>query len=688
MENQNFSFYGIHSFIPVTKQKTGVWFDLPIPVYRKEEKYIVVLAPDLLKFFAKETVRVNEKKIKYNSVLNQFIKLLGFSGKIKDYEETHFPDLQDFMRKHNLLHLNFMNKIEMNNLLFFGIKLRDIADRIFNSDTKIEKVFKGINIDWKKYDDFGLSSAHAFKDAPYNKLLRAPDVFEYCRQNPEERKRLLMATANYVYPQSGYNMIGDLLVYPSTENVITTTTYYHKGADREEENEELQQKWFKLFREEFHPEKKAGWVNVIRYNKNICFLSDGNGGYNVLFRNMRESGIPDRPLERYLLPSRIPRFFMNGYNYPYHLYFKDDFWREKESHEAEQFYYENGGIGAYHPGENEILKAFHKKDGYYKSDLKKEYQVISGFKKIEDLGLCVQEHPVTVSELNEFLSTPEGKKYLNERKTFEDDEIHLEHTNPEQEGTRPAFLTYLDALAYAQWYEKKHKINVRFLKIDEYKKICPASSTEFPRGNRLKNGCLDVFDSKGQKIVEWRGFDSYEWQRLFFNFNEKLEILMNDQGIEFYIGENFGEWLYEFKHESAAAISAATLKGVYSRFDAEGDFFPITSWGKYKKCAIGFRLCYEYDISHTKKKIHSKTIHSGVQMGKRGINSEVVNMIDNKGRCFRAPGGAIKKLIPQNTLKTLILPAHLKEKLKGVAIILGPNGELITVEHITQSIRG
>jgi len=707
--NETSFFTRIHSFIPISTQEK-IWFEFPIYFKSEGNFFSLSLSPEDLKRSAQEVQRnlkQNEKKIGYNTVLNQTLKNLGFKGSISDYEKTHYPRLQEFMKENNLERFkNFVMyenpKISGNNIGFRRVTNRQIADKLFFSGKEIKKVFTGYNVDWSLYFDTHFSIVHKeLATGEYNNLLKSEKTVDSYKEDPELRRTLLIATSSAasICSQSGFNFVGDLLVDPVYEKEFTATYYYQNGEKEKEEDSAVRQKWFKLFRQEFDVDRSTGWVNVIKFNNDVCFLSDGLGNYDFLFRNFRNTPSPSKLLEKYFNEKRIPKFFTDEYNTDFPLYFKDGFWLERDSHEAEKLYYADGDLSHY-PGEEAILKKYHQTQRKQKTADK----VFNGFKEVKELGLAVQDKPVTISEFNKFLESESS--YLDERKKFEDNETMLDAANNDSPD-RPAFVTYLDALAYAKWFEEKNKIPVRFLRIDEYKHIHPKNLIENIKGNRLIHGCLDAFDSKNNQISEWKQFDDFEWRNLYFRFNKNMKIEVNKDGVSFYKGTNFGEWLYEYQNDTAsaistgtsgtaftfalssyqnntaAAISTGTLEGVYSDFYIERDFFPIESWGKYKICAIGFRLCYPINSDDNQNmKDRKDSTHTQERKQQRGIDSEMIDLIVNNGDSRHAGDGAKCYLISKKKLNELKIDAEMKERLAGVEVIISEDGKkVITVLH-------
>ncbi len=160
-------------------------------------------------------------------------------------------------------------------------------------------------------------------------------------------------------------------------------------------------------------------------------------------------------------------------------------------------------------------------------------------------------------------------------------------------------MTWYDALAFARWVEQTRQRPVRLLRAAEYAQLHPGalSETEYrpcPRFGdpcewRLAEGCVDSVLSDGTRRDRWGWIGGVEQARFRANLNWKAGA----GGVPFLVNIGFGEWLFEHHESTAAAVHTVHLRGIHDGYPVERDFFPATSWGMYRCCKIGFRLCYD-----------------------------------------------------------------------------------------------
>jgi len=335
-----------------------------------------------------------------------------------------------------------------------------------------------------------------------------------------------------------------------------------------------------------------GWAQVVPFNDNLVFLADDSGAYDFVFRNLREDPPPKPPWADLISPDDVPHYIWREEAWPYLFdYFRENAWKEKEDHEAEVKYYADGGTAAAHPGsswrlkeryllENGLLTSFAPvvstdgRDGFVEVTLQ------------DGRNLFVQKKPVSIGEFWSFL---EDSAYLGRRKT--DDENPLDAANLDPPD-RPVAVTYFDVLAYIAWFAEATHLPVRLLRTEEYKWLHPGRQQTM--GDRLDEGCVEFRMANGNPDVRWGELPGPEWRGVRAHFKPDIPWRRSPLGVDFVVSDSFGEWLYERRGNEAVAINTNDLTGISGRGGtAERDLHPMGSWGKYKYCKIGFRLCWD-----------------------------------------------------------------------------------------------
>ena len=114
----------------------------------------------------------------------------------------------------------------------------------------------------------------------------------------------------------------------------------------------------------------SGWVEVIPYNDRLAFLKGPGGGYEFVFKGMRDAAFRRNVHAPFLRDKDVSKS-EDANEFELHLYFKYRGWLESDCHDAETAFYANGGSFAAYPGQDEILKAHLARNGRYVPPVKR-----------------------------------------------------------------------------------------------------------------------------------------------------------------------------------------------------------------------------------------------------------------------------------------------------------------------------
>jgi len=592
------------------------------------------LDPNAIKRSAKKTKRDREK-IPYNTRLNVIVKALGFKGGFAGYEIAYQTELVPFLKQHNLLNrANLLKPRKKEGVAFKDVGHQTLSERLFFSGRPLPKrVFTGYDYDYlnticdghyylntilcrcDNIGPFGLQESFSNTPDKIKNNLQiarayADEVFSDNQYKAYGKRRLIdIVLGGFMFQITpSFNLIGDALVDPALQS--PEVQLYSNGLRHDEyENEKgLYKSIFELFRERIEP-CSEGWIDIIPFNKNLIFLKGKNGEYDFVFKNQRgkifDHQIFGDALKRADVPTCMPDYHFQRWNY-----FEYEGFRDRDAHESENLFYNSGGLAADHPGVNQILFDYHDHKKTYSPSRTSSCLVEPGFDPvtIDDKTICISSL-VSIEEFNLFLSAkPEYAEYrLGD---------NLESVNDSDDPSSPVAVTWFDALAYIDWFERERKIGVRLLKAAEFKAVryddepnnlqnlSPPSdpllkavefkvvSNDYQPINRHNSGLqsdLEFVDVDGSVF---NGHPPYmhedKFQELAFRFKNPPKLVKGRSGLDFVQSNDFAEWLLE-----ATCIRSNNLTSFYYDPYILKSAPPKTSTGKYKGTKIGFRLCYE-----------------------------------------------------------------------------------------------
>ena len=133
------------------------------------------------------------------------------------------------------------------------------------------------------------------------------------------------------------NLIGDQLCDYAPAEMVENLVRVYQVEPREARRLEISLSIFRrlIMSSEF------GWVRVIPFNDNLIFLADETGGYDFVFRNLRDAPAPSvMPVDG---TGGIRTAVDQDEVFRAWSYFHHTGWLEREEHEAEQEFYKAGG---------------------------------------------------------------------------------------------------------------------------------------------------------------------------------------------------------------------------------------------------------------------------------------------------------------------------------------------------------
>ncbi|MDE0240254.1 MAG: SUMF1/EgtB/PvdO family nonheme iron enzyme, partial [bacterium] len=557
--------------------------------------------PDSLKKaarLARTKYRDYEPKLSHNLVLNHIAKSLGFregwGGYVHDYKHR----LDGFMREHGLdSRSDVFAPVLPDGDTVVRLTYRQVADRLFSSGRSMpRRIFVGAGVDVfdlleatppreLKIGFMTSGKGLAFADIEPASIDRSVPPASYSIHSPEAELCVSEVTSFFG------NLIGDQLCDAGSGERIVAQAYNVADAARERLRTSglLLRRTLAAF--------PSGWVDVIPYNDRLAFLRGPGGGYEFVFKGMRDAAFRPNVHAPFLRDKDVSKS-EDANEFELHLYFNYCGWLDSDRHDAELAFYANGGSPTTYPGPDEILKAHLAGNGSYVPPAKKA-PCRPGYTLVERAGhrLCFSEL-VTVGRFNRFLD--HNPEYVAHRRSVLGDEP-LEAVNNEP-AHLPAAATWYDAKAYARWIKRTQKLPVRLPTEEEYLILAAdlipdqISDDDFREAHE-KRLCV-FFDAHGNRFD---GHPPYmtpaEFARLLCRYDgDRIEWAEAATGLKTIRSAWFGEWLLPV----GAAINGRFMCSQYDvhlaperRISAAKGRFPASSAGKYKSMKIGFRLVYE-----------------------------------------------------------------------------------------------
>ena len=570
--------------------------------YLPLEKFHIIpingLSPYEIKASVSDVSRDREK-IKHLTLLNACAKALGVKEGFAGYKSEYASKLKPFMEKHQLItHADLVStRHDGHYSSIFRLNYQDISERLFFSQKPIpKKLFTGYNFHYENHFDDGvmlygeifrlngieLDLSEKVKLANKYPLKEIPTPsYKFC--DKRSVIDMIIGSENSILIYSGFNVIGNQLVYPRQTDTPELCLYNRTPEDIDTENE-----FFNLFVKRID-EIGQGWVDIIPYNENLIFLRGEKGEYSFVFRNQRDKVFThNSEFEPYLKRSEVPRF-NEDYHFNRWYYFEHKGFKHKLLHEAEAEFYAKGGNVRTYPGLDTVLKNYIYDE--YKKTLKTlaSEKVFEGFQRFElsEGKVLMVSDLISIEGFKEFMYV--NSEYLGRRIGLD----NLNTVNNETDESLPVALTGYDVLKYIDWFNTRHGIETRLLSLEEYNAITPFAplydNYEVIRefySSEAASYCVFT-DKAGNATRKPPYMEEDKFQSLKMQFHNPKFKFKNQ--LRFMDSHFFAEWLRDFSCVRSKSLTSIGSDNIFRLKP------PLSSTGRWKYIKIGFRLCYELE---------------------------------------------------------------------------------------------
>ncbi len=528
----------------------------------------------------------------YLKVLNDVVQRLGFGCDFGEYLKKYDRELLPFLELHGLREQKCL--LAGDDDAIVRLRYRQIADRLFASGlAHPSRIFTGHGLD---YWDF-LDTSEKQNGLTVSSI--APDLTERTKgprrkqQFPPQYFEVKGAggTLQYLDTFCFNNFLGQQLCAhkePLANSPLIATLYRMSTEEKQKSDNCIM-----IFRRVITA-LNAGWMDVMPYphSKNLIFLADGHGGYDFVFRNMR-----DAPPEEMHFDAKFPAGFSilpdEDRKFEAYSYFDYEGWREFDQHEAEQAFYAKGGTPATYPGETNVLRAYLDGRGHW-----------SAAPGVTQLGK--RESPlivtslISINEMRNFFDK-NSKYFLYPQQTSNGDPWIEANGGGNEDASLPAAVSHDDAVAYAAWATSQGPKNYRLLTEEEYHEhfsdLLPDDISE-----------NDIHAAFQQKLCRFEGpngevFDGHppympveDFAKIRMRYIQPLPWKRGKSGTELVASAYFGEWLAPKNAAINGLFFCAQREIGYAhkeRVSPSRARFASGSTGKYKGMKIGFRLVVE-----------------------------------------------------------------------------------------------
>ncbi|MEM9452989.1 MAG: hypothetical protein AAGF11_02335 [Myxococcota bacterium] len=295
-------------------------------------------------------------------------------------------------------------------------------------------------------------------------------------KNREDAIKWLLKGRNGLFGQWGF--LDDKLVDGPLEKIVDKT-YFTADSSPETRRESMLtlRGLVQVFRAVFDG-ADVGWVDILPYNDRLAFLRASNGGYDILWKDLRDAPPPqvENTGSHGLHTMDLPANLRQETDLERLLYFRCNVWREQEAHAAEQHFYDRGGS----PQERRntpsgtVVELFLRAQG---TPMLPEHSTWdddppAGFREVEISGQrLLISNLVSVSEFRRML---EEMDYLARR---EGDA--WERANLGEPADVPVGASWRDAQAFCAWKERLLGVPLRLLSCKEHRAIRPFLSKHY-----------------------------------------------------------------------------------------------------------------------------------------------------------------------------------------------------------------
>lgn len=505
------------------------------------------------------------EKPKPNTLLNSIARGIGLASDWPTYKKAYDEKLLPFLKANRLAFPRTLFGREPDGVTH--ITYRQVADRLFASGGEMpRRLFTSIGFDYWQLLELALTQPDLHVGALFGGRVvgplntnRPPNSYHICNEG---------AAFSYVEALSHFNnLLGDQLCDNGSALQTLIPCVYQAEPDEALRLERALKIFQRLVRL-----TKRGWVNIIPYNENLVFLSDGVGGYDFVFRNLRDEVLHvSATVKLDTVEEEDTDQTFRAWSY-----FDYTRWREQDEHDAEKEFYAQGGTRATYPGRTGVLRDYLTRQGKYTPQLVKTAAGVH----LTDL--------VTIRAFKQYLWVVDktGKADGNDPWLYA-------NGNREENDDLPVSVSWEEAVDYVRWRSCKDRRQYRLPTEDDYRETFAALIPE-------QISTEDVQQALAQRLVEficsegirYDGHPPYmpqgDFAKLTIRYRQPVPM---EGGVV--RSAYFGEWL----EPEGAAINGLFFCAQVN-VDAAHEVIvspsrarlPRDTTGKYKSMKIGFRL--------------------------------------------------------------------------------------------------
>lgn len=573
------------------------------------------VSPDEIKAGAKYRVpHPDAEPLRHRQTLNAIVDRLGFRGDFGDFKNGGWDDFNEFLRENGcgqrapLFPSDYSGCIDLCFGAALGPRRRQLADRIFEAEGPApERVFLGYGIDWANTWDLyrfeGPSRAVASVGGdPTTAGERASALFtrrlDLCEQWGFLDDKLIWGPVEHVIDKSYWTLDSSESARKAHHGrVVAAVRAFRAVVDARPE----------------------GWVDVLRYNDRLVVLRAHDGTWDIVWRAYREVE-PPKPSDistwSKLAVEDLPASLMAESDLRRAVHFRQEVWEEREAHEAEQAFYDRGGVPRDRrlTSEAEVRIAWLREQGRLPAPERLLWsgELPPGFRLVAVAGrrLAVSD----LVDLASFRRMLVETGYLERR---DDVNEPWDRANDGDTATAPVGASWADAQAFCAWKERQLGVALRLPTKDELRAIHPFHSERYA-GMSGSNFLWENYPPRPLEKV--RGDDAE--QRIdvpsAVTWSEPRFLEPNPDQPEFPPLSGLGgkprkRWIVDFPPRASwredlpwAEYSGLRFIDAWDAYEwcqevgwIHGRFWDgeigLTSWGAYKNVKVTFRLVLDLE---------------------------------------------------------------------------------------------
>jgi Sulfatase-modifying factor enzyme 1 len=533
---------------------------------------LVSLEPESIRSALSKVENTYPPNIASNSLLNAFARELGLAPGWAEYRRGYDETLLPFLKENGLTKLRCLLGEDYDRV--FILTYRQIADRIFVSGrSQPVRLFTGIGFDYWQLLELALKQSGLTVRMGWEQN-SATSPFD--RRFPPNSYQIYRGRHSFSFIDVFHffgNLIGDQLCGDVPNEMSENLALVYQAGPKEARRLEIA---LSIFRR-LVMSSESGWVRVIPFNDKLVFLADEMGGYDFVFRNLRDVAAPS--VTSVEDTGRSPAAVDEDEVFQAWSNFHYTGWLEREKHEAEQEFYTGGGTLATYPGITAVLRRYLTRHHKYMSPTEAVH-IVAGKVKLTEL--------VTIKEFKVFLGAT--REIVKARG---DDPSLFANGDREEDDNLPVSVNWEEAAAYAKWINDKGHHHVRLPTEDEYRErfagVIPQQISVQDVKQALSEPLVDFVASDGAKF---EGHPPYMSPAAFARLRLRYRVPLRRQDGRV-LSAYFGEWL----EPKGAAINgrffcaqfAVEVAHMFTVSPSRARF-AVDGTGKYKSMKIGFRL--------------------------------------------------------------------------------------------------